>query len=161
MSEYLQYQYENLINDYIDNYIFSNDEVITILKNNEFNYTTYCTKPEDSYGWASNTFNSDIIDREWNLKGTKNFHQENSGYFIGLVDQFDIFVFEYDESPTLRKYLLNKTGFDVDDIKSQEDWDKYCNIRDEHNLLFTKCFFNRLHFIQKNLQNNPNFTPFE
>ena len=169
MSEYLQEQYENLINEYIDYHIFQNEEVISILKNNQFKYETYTTDHFKSSGWASNTFDSDIIDREWNLKGTKNFHQENSGHFIGIVIEFDRFVYDYEGSPALHKYMINKMGLDIDpdksqDIdpdKSQKDWEEYFRLSDEHNLLFTKCFFNRLHFIQKNLQLNPNFTPFE
>ena len=161
MSKYLQEQYGNLINEYIDYHIFQNEEVISILKNNEFKYETYSTDPLESYGWASNTFDSDIIDREWNLKGTKNFHQENSGHFIGIVNEFDRFVYGYEGSPALHKYMINKMGLDIDANKSQKDWEEYSRLSDEHNLLFTKCFFNRLHFIQKNLQQNPNFTPFE
>ncbi len=134
MTEYFQEQYNELINRYLDELIYQDEELVEFLKNNKFKYTSPTLELSIPYYMESEMSGSGIFDF------TK--------YII--FDMYDLtfiqYVNNYDfATDTFKNYVYEKIN-----IFDDEEFKKQTNYR----TVFNKKLFDRLKHIQSNLQEN-------
>ena len=134
MSEYYEEQYKELMNRYLDELIYEDEELVFFLNQNKFRYTSPAKELSTPYYMDSK------------MSGTGFF--DFTKYII--FDMYDLtffqFVAGYDfATDGFKKFVNDKNNiFDDQEFKKQSDF----------RINFNKQLFERLKYIQSNLQEN-------
>tara|TARA_B100002019_G_scaffold126574_1_gene109015 strand:- start:421 stop:834 length:414 start_codon:yes stop_codon:yes gene_type:complete len=135
VTDYYQEQYNELMNRYLDEIIYEDEELVNFLKQNKFKYTSATKELSTPY----------YMESEMSGAGFFDFTK----YIV--FDMYDLTFIEYVNSydfatDAFKNYVYEK----IDDILDDEDFKKQTDYR----IIFNKKLFDRLKYIQSNLQEN-------
>ncbi len=134
MTDYYQEQYNELMNRYLDELIYEDEELVNFLKQNKFKYTSATKELSTPY----------YMESEMSGAGFFDFTK----YIV--FDMYDLTFIQYVNSydfatDAFKNFVYEKINiFDDEEFKKQTDY----------RIIFNKKLFDRLKYIQSNLQKN-------
>tara|TARA_X000000368_G_scaffold201577_1_gene159137 strand:- start:340 stop:750 length:411 start_codon:yes stop_codon:yes gene_type:complete len=134
VTDYYQEQYNELMNRYLDELIYEDEELVNFLKQNKFKYTSATKELSTPY----------YMESEMSGAGFFDFTK----YIV--FDMYDLTFIQYVNSydfatDAFKNFVYEKINiFDDEEFKKQTDY----------RIIFNKKLFDRLKYIQSNLQKN-------